>query len=199
MSQTTNMFDPELAEAMIAGHPGAFETFAERHGALILSFSRRTCGEHAEEVMQETFLKAYQSIKDLREPAALKSWIYRIAVNECRKLRARDFRDKCIEVSLGDALKDAGGEGCADAFADSSEVPLDRLLQGELKQKLEDAILQLPDEFQVVLVLRDMEGLSTRETAEILEIGEPLVKVRLHRARLAVRDSLTQYVRAWSA
>ena len=199
MSHSAEMFHKEFAEAMIAGRPGAFEAFVERHSALLLGFARRTCGKHAEEVMQETLLNAYQSVKDLREPAALKSWIYRIVVNECRKLRAREFRDRAIEVPLGDVLPDHGGEGCAEALADWSDLPLDRLLQGELKEKLEGAILDLPDDFQIVLVLRDIEGLSTSETAEILEISEPLVKVRLHRARLAVRRSLTQYVHARSA
>ena len=199
MGQTREMFDTELAEAMIAGRPGAFETFAEGHGGLILSFSRRTCGKHAEEVMQETLLNAYQSVKDLREPAALKSWIYRIAINDCRKIRTREFHDKGIEVPLADLLHDRDGEGSAAAFVDWSDVPLDRLLQGELREKLEEAILHLPDDFHIVLVLRDMEGLNTRQTAEILEIAEPLVKVRLHRARLAVRDSLAQYLRSRSA
>ena len=193
------LFDRELAEAMIAGRPGAFETFGRSHGGLILSFARRTCGKHAEEVMQETFLSAYQSVKDLRDPAALKSWIYRIAVNECRKLRAREFRDKRIEVPMAEAVNGPGAEGGTRDFADWSGLPLDRLLQGELKEKLEEAILHLPDDFQLVLVLRDMEGLSTRQTAEILEIAEPLVKVRLHRARLAVRNNLTKYLRARSA
>lgn len=199
MKPTGALFDAGLAEAMIAGRPGAFETFAETHGGLILSFARRTCGKHAEEVMQETFLSAYQSIRDLRDPAALKSWFYRIAVNECRKLRAREFRDKRIEVPMAEAINGSGMEGGAEDFADWSGLPLDRLLQGELKEKLEDAILNLPDDFQLVLVLRDMEGLSTRQTAEILEIAEPLVKVRLHRARLAVRNNLTKYLRARSA
>lgn len=199
MSQISEMFDTELAVAMIAGRPGAFETFAEGHAGLMLSFARRTCGKHAEEVMQETLLNAYQSVRDLREPAALKSWIYRIAINECRKLRAREFRDKRIEVPLADVIHDRDGEGNPAALADWSDVPLDRLLQGELREKLEDAILLLPDDFHIVLVLRDMEGLSTRQTAEILEIAEPLVKVRLHRARLAVRDNLAQYLRARSA
>lgn len=199
MGPTSELFDTRLAEALIAGRPGAFETFAQTHGGLILSFARRTCGKHAEEVVQETLLSAYQSIKDLRDPSALKAWIYRIAVNECRKLRAREFRDKRIAVRLADLVDDAETGDSGAGFADWSTLPLDRLLQGELKKKLEQAILDLPDDFQLVLVLRDMEGLSTRETAEILEITETLVKVRLHRARLAVRNSLAHYLRARSA
>jgi RNA polymerase sigma-70 factor (ECF subfamily) len=149
--------------------------------------------------MQETFLKAYRSVKDLRDPSALKSWIYRISVNECRKLHNRDRRDKVLEIPLEDVLPGADGEARNGKLADWSEVPLDRLLQGELKEKLDEAIQRLPDDFRIVLVLRDMEGFSTTQTAEILEIGEPLVKVRLHRARLAVRKGLAQYLSYRSA
>ena len=194
MNPSLDLVDRDLAEAMIAGREGAFQEFAERHGASILAFARRICGTHAEEVMQETFLKAYRSIKDLRDPSALKSWVYRISVNECRKIHNRTRRGKVLEIPLDEVLPGADGEARNGKLADWSEVPLDRLLQGELKEKLDEAIQNLPDDFRIVLVLRDMEGFSTTQTAEILEIGEPLVKVRLHRARLAIRKGLAEYL-----
>jgi len=194
MNSSLELVDRDLAEAMIAGREGAFQEFAERHGAAILAFARRICGTHAEEVMQETFLRAYRSVKDLRDPSALKSWIYRISVNECRKIHNRDRRGKELEIPLDEVLPGADADASDGRLADWSEVPLDRLLQGELKEKLDEAIQNLPDDFRIVLVLRDMEGFSTAQTAEILEIGEPLVKVRLHRARLAIRRGLAEYL-----
>jgi len=183
--------DTDLAAAMIARRQDAFESFARRNHDSLLGFARYVCGEHAEEVLQETLLKAYQSIHDLRDPAALRSWIYRIAVNECRRIRQREWRGRTIELPLEDV-------GEVISLSSQSELPLDALLKGELREKLEDAILSLPDAFQIVLVLRDLEGFSTQEAASILEIGEPLVRVRLHRARSAVRRSLLPYVHGQS-
>jgi len=188
--------DRALAEALIAGRPEAFEPFVERFGPLILSFGRRMCGQRAdaEEVLQETLMKAYLSLKDLRDPGALKTWVYRVAANACLKMRRRGRSEPKREISLEELLPRAGEEGGPPQIADWSDVPLDRLLQGELKTKLEEAILSLPKDYRIVLVLRDQEGLGTRETAEILGISETMAKVRLHRARLALRKALEGYV-----
>ena len=91
-------------------------------------------------------------------------------------------------------LPRAGEDGEPPQIADWSDIPLDRLLQGELKSKLDEAILSLPKDYRIVLVLRDQEDLGTRETAEILGISETLAKVRLHRARLALRKLIGEYL-----
>lgn len=188
--------DRALAEALIAGRPEAFEPFVERFGPLILGFGRRMCGQRddADEVLQETLMKAYQSLKDLRDPGALKTWIYRVAANACLKMRRRGKSEPKLEISLEEVLPRAGEDGEPPQIADWSDIPLDRLLQGELRTKLAEAILALPKDYRIVLVLRDQEGLSTRETAEILGISETLAKVRLHRARLALRKRIGEYV-----
>lgn len=188
--------DRALAEALIAGRPEAFEPFVERFGPLIMNFGRRMCGQRAdaEEVLQETLMKAYLSLKDLRDPGALKTWVYRVAANACLKMRRRGKSEPKGEISLEELLPRAGEAGGPPQIADWSDVPLDRLLQGELKAKLEEAILSLPKDYRIVLVLRDQEGLGTRDTAEILGISENLAKVRLHRARLALRKALEGYL-----
>lgn len=188
--------DSALAKALIAGRPEAFEPFVERFGPLILNFGRRMCGQRddAEEVLQDTLLKAYLSLKDLREPAALKSWVYRVAANACLRMRRRGKYDPQREIPLEEVLPDPGRTGGPPEIADWSDVPLDRLLQGELKEKLEEAILELPKDYRIVLVLRDQEGFSTLETAGILGISESLAKVRLHRARLAMRKAMGRYL-----
>lgn len=188
--------DRALAEALIAGRPEAFEPFVDRFGPLILGFGRRMCGHRAdaEEVLQETLMKAYQSLKNLRDPGALKTWVYRVAANACLKMRRQGKGGPKREISLEDVLPRAGEGGEPPQIADWSDIPLDRLLQGELKSKLDEAILALPKDYRIVLVLRDQEGLDTRETAEILGISETLAKVRLHRARLALRKRIGEYV-----
>jgi RNA polymerase sigma-70 factor (ECF subfamily) len=188
--------DRRLALALQAGRPEAFERFASRFGPLILGFGRSMCGQRddAEEVMQETLLKAYLSLKNLRDPAALKAWVYRVAANACMKMRRRGRFEPARSLSLDDLVPSAGADGAPPQIADWSDLPLDRLLRGELASRVERAILGLPKEFRVVLVLRDREGLSTREVADVLGIGESLAKVRLHRARLALRKELGAYL-----
>jgi RNA polymerase sigma-70 factor (ECF subfamily) len=188
--------DTALAEALIAGRLEAFDPFVEKFGPLILNFGRRMCGQRddAEEVVQETLLKAYLSLKDLRQPAALKTWVYRVAANACLQMRRRGKHEPDREISLDDVLPRHDAGGAPPEIADWSDLPLDRLLQGELRAKLGQAILDLPKPFRIVLVLRDQEGFSTGETAEILGISETLAKVRLHRARLALRKQLAGYL-----
>ena len=188
--------DRSLAEALIAGRPEAFEPFVERFGPLILNFGRRMCGQRddADEVLQETLMKAYLSVKDLRDPAALKTWVYRVAANACLNMRRRGKNEPKREIRLDEVVPSPEKDGAPPQIADWSGLPLDRILQGELKTRLEQAILALPKDYRITLLLRDQEDLSTRDTAEILGISETLVKVRLHRARLALRKELASYL-----
>jgi RNA polymerase sigma-70 factor (ECF subfamily) len=188
--------DRTLAESLIAGRPEAFEPFVERFGPLIRSFGRRMCGhrDDGDEVLQETLMKAYLSLKELRDPGALRTWVYRVAANACLKMRRRGRSEPKREISLDEVLPGPGGDGAPPQVADWSGLPLDHLLRGELKARLEREILALPKDYRITLLLRDQESLSTRDTAEILGISETLVKVRLHRARLALRKALAGYM-----
>ena len=186
--------DRTLAEALIAGRPEAFEPFVERFGPLIRNFGRRMCGhrDDADEVLQETLLKAYLSLKDLRDPGALKTWIFRVAANACLRMRRRGPSRPEREIGLEELLP--GGDGRAIQVPDWSDLPLQRLLRGELRTKIDEAILALPGDYRIVVLLRDQEGFSTRQAADILGITETLAKVRLHRARLALRKALEGYL-----
>lgn len=188
--------DRALAEALVAGDPDAFAPFVRRYGPLLLNFGIRICGhrEDAEEVLQETLLKAYRSLENLRDPGALKSWIYRIAANTCLRMRRKGKHEPERELSLEEILPKPGPGGEPPSLADWSHVPLDDLLRSEARDHLNRAILDLPKDYRIVLVLRDMEGFSTRETAEILQVTETLAKVRLHRARMALRKSMAAYM-----
>lgn len=187
--------DRALAEALIAGHPEAFEPFVERFGPLIRNFGRRMCGhrDDADEVLEETLLKAYLSLKDLRDPGALRSWVFRVAANACLKMRRHDRAGREHEIGLEEVLPRPGEGAGPPQIPDWSDIPLDRLLQKELRVKLDEAILALPADYRIVLLLRDQEGFSTRQAAGILGISETLAKVRLHRARLALRKTLAGY------
>lgn len=188
--------DRALAEALIAGRREAFEPFVDRFAPLILNFGRRMCGhlDDADEVLQETLLQAYRSLRDLRDPAALRAWVYRVAAHACLRMRRRGKFEPKREISLDEVLPSPRGDGRPPEIPDWSDVPLDRLLRGELRDELERAILALPKDYRIVVVLRDQEGFTTRETAEMLGVSETLAKVRLHRARLALRKALSGYL-----
>jgi RNA polymerase sigma-70 factor (ECF subfamily) len=193
--------DRALAEALIAGRPEAFEPFVERFGPLIRNFGRRMCGhrDDADEVLEETLLTAYLSLKDLHDPSALRAWVFRVAANACLKMRRQDRLGAQREIGLEEILPGPGDGGGPPQIPDWSQTPLDRLLQDELRGKLDESILGLPSDYRIVLLLRDQEGFSTRQTADMLGISETLAKVRLHRARLALRKSLEGYLKGVSA
>src|SRR5262245_20011568 len=114
--------DRALAEALIAGKPEAFEPFVDRYSPLIMNFGRRMCGQRddAEEGLQETLLKAYLSLKDLKDPAALRTWVYRVAANVCLHMRRRGRHELDREISLSDVLPQATAGGLPPRIEDWS-------------------------------------------------------------------------------
>lgn len=184
--------DTQLLEAVNSGHPGAFDSFVERYGRRILAFGTRMCGhrEDAEDVLQDTLLTAFQGLRKLRDPVAVRTWLFRVASNQCLMKRRKTGPRR--EVSLDQYQPDLEWLAQAGEVADWSARSGDPAVRAELSAALEAAIRELPREHRIVLLLRDVEGLSTRETAETLEIGQPAVKMRLHRARLALRERLSE-------
>ncbi|RMG45172.1 MAG: sigma-70 family RNA polymerase sigma factor [Acidobacteria bacterium] len=186
--------DAQLLEAIRERRAGAFDAFVERYGKRLLAFGLRMCGhrEDAEDVFQETLLKAYAAAASLRDPGALRTWLYRVAANQCL-MKRRSEKNSARELSL-DALKPSGWEdGLAGEIPDWSALPDDEAQRAELRAELERAIGALPPEHRAVVLLRDVEGLSTRETADVLGLGVPAVKMRLHRARMHLRERLAAY------
>ncbi len=187
------MNDEELLRAISDDEPGAFDEFVQRYGRCLMAFSVRTCRnvENAEDVFQDTLLKAYQALADLREPKALRTWLYRIAANNCRMMWRKDKVARTISL---EEFKPPGWEsGEIIEVADWSDLPDDAAARAELKEAFEEGLAELPAEYRMVLLMRDVEGLSTKEAAEALEIGESAVKMRLHRARMALRHHLAGY------
>jgi RNA polymerase sigma-70 factor, ECF subfamily len=189
----------ELARELIAGEPEAFDRFVEHFRAKIFHYSWLMCGqrEDAEEVAQETLLKVFESFDHLREPERVRPWVFRIAKNACLMKRRKSVFAPSQELSLDDFLPAMDHEGghVKIQVADWSRLPDRQMLQSELKNVLARAISALPENYRAVILLRDVEELSTLETAQILDLTEDVVKTRLHRARLAVRQKLDEYLR----
>src|SRR5260370_30013143 len=152
----------------------------------------------AEEVAQEAVLKAFTHLAGFRAEAKFSTWLIQITINEAR-LRLRKDRRHLYE-SLDERRADAEGDYDPKDFADWREIPSEELKRSELRNALKRAIASLAPKYREVLLLRDVQNLSTEETAEILGISEGNVKTRLLRARLQMRDALAPGIDgSWSA
>ena len=178
----------QLARALLAGETDAFDRFVEHFRAKVFQYSWLMCGqrEDAEEVAQETLLKVFESFDQLREPERVRPWVFRIARNACLMKRRKSVFAPAQELSL-DALMPAvheHGDHVHIEIADWTALPEDQLLRAELKSALDRAIAELPDTYRAVVLLRDVEELSTEETAQILDVNADLVKQVLATALL---------------
>ena len=183
--------DATLLARIRRDEPGAFEEFVSAYGDRIYGFGRRVCGEteDARDVAQDTLLKAYLSLKGLEHPEALRSWLYRVASNACLMKRRKGKFEPARELSL-EELAPRLGEGTGIEIPDPGALPDESLERTRLRERVQAAIGDLPPHYRIVLVMRDMEHLSIEETAEALSLPVTTVKMRLHRARLMVRQRL---------
>jgi RNA polymerase sigma-70 factor, ECF subfamily len=159
----------------------AFEQLVEEFGDRVYGIALRITGSpsDAEDAMQDAFLQAFRSWASFRGASSPTTWLYRIAVNAALiRVRSRRPAESLPERSE------------AAEYVDWSADTMQAVLRGELHAELESAIVRLPDELRVVLILRDIESRSTSETAAILDLTEAAVKSRLHRARALLRDHL---------
>jgi RNA polymerase sigma-70 factor, ECF subfamily len=189
----------ELAKGLLRGDADAFERFVEHFRTRLFQYTWLVCRqrEDAEEVAQEALLKVFESADQLREPEHVRAWVFRIARNACLMKRRKSVFAPEQELSLDQFFPatDGNGEHRHMEIADWSQVPERDLLRQELRETLGEAISGLPDAYRSVVLLRDVEELSTEETAQILDLSTDVVKTRLHRGRLAVRQKLDDYLR----
>lgn len=202
-AETTRPREVILAEALLSGDPSAFDEFVEVFRSKVFQYSLMMCGhrEDAEEVSQDTLLKVFENFGQLQDPRNVRAWVFRIAKNACLLKRRKSVFAPKSELSLEDylpQLEEAQGS-LRMQIADWSQVPDNQLLQSELKSILSRAIGELPEIYRAVLLLRDVEELSTEETAQILDVSLDVVKTRLHRARLAIRQKLDRHLLAASS
>jgi len=182
----------QLVRAAKGGDVGAFEQLVKRYDRNVFRIANHITHsrEDAEDVVQEAFLKAYSNLEKFQEQSKFYTWLVRIAVNEAlmklRKRRPERF------VSLDEDVK-TEDDSLPREVADWSPNPEQLYNQEELRDILSRTIQGLPPTFRTVFVLRDVEGLSTEETAEALDLSVPAVKSRLLRARLQLRERLNRY------
>jgi len=169
-----------------------FDRLYRDHVDRIYRFAQRLCGqvEDAQDLVQDTFLNAYRGLEGFRGDAQVSTWLYRIAARACLRLRRKRKGEPARELSLEEFIPTSEGEFRLQLPTDGLS-PEEALENKELKRALHQAIQKLPNKYRVVLVLRDMEGLTAKEVGTIMGLNERAVKSRLHRARLFVRRELS--------
>jgi RNA polymerase sigma-70 factor (ECF subfamily) len=172
--------------------PAAFDQLYRDHVDLIYRFAQRLCGEAdaAKDIVQDTFLNAYRGFKKFRGDAQVSTWLYTIASRACLRMRRKRKGEPERELSLEEFIPTSEGEFKLQIPMDGL-TPEEALQNKELRRALDQAIEKLPPKYRMVLVLRDMEGLSAKEVGTIMGLNERAVKSRLHRARLFVRRELS--------
>lgn len=198
MAHTT--VQPELNgdAALVArardGDPAAFEELVQKYERKVFRLAKNITNndEDAEDVLQDTFLKAYSHLDGFQGHSKFYTWLVRIAVNEAlMKLRKRKS-DRTVSLDEG---IDTGEETMVREIAVWEDDPEQRYSQEEIRTILNDAISALRPAFRTVFILRDIEEMSTEETANLLDLSIPAVKSRLLRARLQLRERLTRFFR----
>jgi RNA polymerase sigma-70 factor, ECF subfamily len=184
--------DVELVERLRSGQEDAFETVVRTHSGRMLSVCRRILrnDEEAKDAVQEAFVSAFRGISRFEGTSQLSTWLHRIAVNaSLMRLRSRKRRP---EESIDDLLPGFVDDGHAKVEPrDWSPSALQSLETNETREFVRGCIDRLPEMYRMVLLLRDIEELDTAEAAEVLGVSEGVVKVRLHRARHALRKLLS--------
>jgi RNA polymerase sigma-70 factor, ECF subfamily len=178
--------DAELLEAVRSGSREALEALLVRHEARLYRFARRLCRhrEDAEDVLQESLLAAARGLGGFRGASSIGTWLYTIARSFCIKKRRRSVFAP-VEVSL-----ETQASSAARGLVDPARRPDEELSASRLEAALEQAIAALDRPYREVLLLRDVEGLSAAEVAEVTGLSVPAVKTRLHRARGRLREAL---------
>lgn len=192
--------DEILVRKSQQGNYLSFEELVKKYEQKIYNLAYRIMGnkEDASDVLQETFLQALRKLPSFKGKAKFSTWLYRIAVNSClmRKRKQKKMEIVSLDVPILTKKED---EIKRDLGDDWSKSPLATLENEEVKKTLFNAIDSLPEEYRTVFLLRGLDGLSNQEVAKVLKISLPAVKSRLHRARLFLRDKISQYFREYGS
>lgn len=184
----TTATDEELVHRAQQDDERSFGELVTRYESKVYSLAMKMLRnpEDAEDVLQDTFLRAYRGIKSFKGNSTFSTWIYRITANSAlMRLRKKQLPQVSIE--------DSDERETPISIADWAPGPVEQLLNQEMQKVMDEAINALPPEFRQVFILRDVEELSNADVAEILDLSVAAVKSRLHRARLKVRNRLAQY------
>lgn len=186
ISTSNEITEEQLIEEAINGSKLALAELVKKYEQTVYNFAFKICRnkERAEHTMQETFMSMIKSLKQFSGKSKLSTWLYTIVSNHClmlaRSQKKYDYTSLENEDGLIDDRNIVDWNFSPDKIAENSE----------LKVVLDEAIQKLPHEYRVVFLLRDVEGLSTKETGEIVNLSVPAIKSRLHRARAFLRNEL---------
>ena len=170
----------------------AFDEIIDAYEKRVFNLVYRLIGDYEEaaDLTQDTFVAAYRAYGRFRHECSVYTWLCRIAVNHCKnRFRERDRRRPYEDTSLDEVEENSGGVPASDAVSPSEHVE-----RKELRERVEEAIMSLPEEYRIVAVLRDLQGLSYQEIEEATELSMDNVKVRLSRARAMLRRKLAPYM-----
>jgi len=195
--------EPELVRRAQNGDKQAFSLLVKQYESMVYGFAFKVCRneEKAAETLQDTFVNVYRKLDQFNGKAKFSTWLYQIVTNNCLMKRRRSKLDES-SVSIDSSENGAEdsereGEGAPlHALVSLKHTPQDEMVNKELREILDTAILKLPMEQRIVFVLRDVEGRSSEETAKILKLSAPAVKSRLRRARVFLRAQLQEYMEA---
>jgi RNA polymerase sigma-70 factor (ECF subfamily) len=180
-------------DALRSGDRAEFSRLVDAYSGPIYRLALKMLGipSDAEDVLQNTFLKAFQHVKDFEGRSSISTWLYRIASNEALML----LRKRRPEVTLSDVTpeNDDNRDYSPVQFIDWHHLPEEEFLSSESQAAMDSAVQHLPENQRIVFLLRDIEGLSIQETGEALNLSEAAVKTRLLRARLRLREELSTY------
>ncbi len=183
-----------LVRAAASGDESAMEQLLMRAQQVAFRFSLLVCGhaEDAEDVMQDALIRTYKHVDSIKDPSAFRTWLFRTVRNACL-MKRRKRVDEPARVESLDQPQGDHADGHAYETRDvaaSTKGPDDLALNAWLGRELRAALAKLPPAYRMIVLLREMEGLSTREVAEVTKMSEDNVKTRLHRARVMLRESL---------
>ena len=186
--------DLDLINGIQSGQKDLFYELVKRYEGKIYNFGLKLCRDigDAEDLVQDTFLNVFRYLKDFRHETKFKNWLYKIASNVCIKKKRKSKFAPDRELPLDDFLPGEDDRAPSE-LPDWAALPLEKLLNEELSENLKKSIASLPEKYRMVFVLRDVEGFNTDETAQILNVSPASVKVRLHRARLFLREKIKEY------
>jgi RNA polymerase sigma-70 factor (ECF subfamily) len=179
--------DAEIVARVCGGETSLFEVLMRRHNQRVYRAARAIVKDEAEaeDVMQQAYINAFVHLKQFESRAQFSTWLTRITIYEALARRRKQRPEEPLSIH------DEEGYGAAEPVDSSDVSPERQAYSGELGRLIEDAVDSLPETYRTVFMLREVEGLSTSETAEGLGVGEEAVKTRLHRARGMVRRTLT--------
>jgi len=190
--------EPEMIASILAGETQIFHTLIRPYErsvyVMALSFLRNEAD--AEEVAQEAFLKAYRNLKSFRGDSKFGTWLISITLNEAR---GRIRRKNAVKMESLDESPEDGNHISPALLRDWREVPSEALERQEMRLLLQEAVGSLPPIYRETFLLRDVEEFSIAETAEMLKITVPSVKVRLHRARMMLQKTLAPQLKTMNS